>query len=63
MQRNIDALGRIVIPKSWRDELHIKELDPVELSKDGRTIMMRKVDSSCIFCGGMDGLITHDTLR
>ncbi|MEF2796018.1 MAG: AbrB/MazE/SpoVT family DNA-binding domain-containing protein [Hydrogeniiclostridium sp.] len=60
MQRSIDALGRIVIPKSWRNELHINTFDPVELTKHGRTIVMRKVDSSCIFCGGTDGLITHD---
>ena len=60
MQRSIDALGRIVIPKSWRNELHLNTFDAVELTKRGETILMRKVDSSCIFCGGTDGLITHD---
>lgn len=60
MHRPIDALGRVVIPKSWRIELHLNTYDTVELIKNGNTILMRKVDSSCIFCGGVDGLITHD---
>ncbi len=60
MHRPIDALGRVVIPKSWRIELHLNTYDTVELIKNGNTILMRKVDSSCIFCGGTEGLIKHD---
>lgn len=43
--RNIDDLGRIVIPKSLRKTKNIKVGDPLELFVDGDNIIYRKFDT------------------
>lgn len=40
--RRVDDLGRIVIPKSVRKELNIKEGEPMELFIDGNDVVFRK---------------------
>ena len=49
--RRVDELGRIVIPKEIRDSQEINIKDPMEIYTDGNTIILRKVEDSCIFCG------------
>lgn len=36
--RRIDDLGRVVIPKEIRREMHIREGDPLEIFTEGKTI-------------------------
>ena len=36
--RNIDTLGRIVIPMEMRNKLKISEKDPIEIHVEGNTI-------------------------
>lgn len=59
MQRHIDGLGRIVIPKELRDELHINLHDDLEIVKRGNELVLSKLNNSCIFCGSTKGLISH----
>ena len=59
MQRHIDGLGRIVIPKELGDELHINLHDDLEIAKRGNELVLSKLNSSCIFCGSTEGLISH----
>ena len=40
--RDVDNLGRIVIPKSMRETMLIKEGDPLELFVDGEFICLKK---------------------
>ena len=40
--RRIDDLGRVVIPKEIRQNLRIKEGDPLELWVDGNTVCFTK---------------------
>lgn len=40
--RKVDDLGRIIIPKSVRKELNIKEGEPMELFIDGNDVVFRK---------------------
>lgn len=40
--RRVDDLGRIIIPKSVRKELNIKEGEPMELLIDGNDVVFRK---------------------
>lgn len=54
--RNIDELGRIVIPKEIRKRLNIAEGDPIEIFVDGTSVILEKYAESCIFCGEKDGL-------
>ena len=49
--RNIDELGRLVVPKEMRTTLDINCNDPVEISLDGDKIILRKYTPNCIFCG------------
>lgn len=59
--RNIDELGRIVIPKEMRKMLGISNNDPVEITCDGNAIAVRKYKEVCILCSS-DGELTeiHD---
>ncbi len=49
--RNVDELGRIVIPKEMRKVMDIANNDPVEIYVDGEKIILTKYHPSCIFCG------------
>jgi transcriptional pleiotropic regulator of transition state genes len=49
--RKVDELGRIVIPIELRRTLDISEKDAVEIYVDGDTIILKKYQPACIFCG------------
>ena len=49
--RNVDPLGRVVIPKEMRKVLGINEGDPLEIAKVNNDIILRKYSKGCIFCG------------
>jgi len=49
--RNVDPLGRVVIPKEMRKVLGINEGDPIEIVKVNNDIVLRKYIKGCIFCG------------
>lgn len=50
--RKIDELGRIVLPIELRRKLNIDVKDALEIyTDDNNTIILRKVENSCIFCG------------
>ena len=58
--RNIDELGRIVVPKEMRKRLDINCGDPVEILIESDRIVITKYSPSCIFCQGTDELTTFD---
>ena len=55
--RKIDELGRVVLPMELRKSLNLKVKDSLDIYVEGDTIMLRKYEPSCIFCGG-EGNIT-----
>ena len=57
--RNIDELGRIVIPKEYRTQLGIANSDPVEMIMEGERVILTKYRSVCHFCGETDSLIDY----
>ena len=59
MQRNLDGLGRISIPKEFRYELHIDSHENLDVTVQEGRIVLSKLNSSCIFCGSTEGLISH----
>lgn len=54
--RNIDSLGRVVIPKEFRKMLNINEHDSVEIICENGAIKIKKHNDSCILCGSKDNL-------
>ncbi len=55
--RNIDELGRLVVPKEMRTTLDINCNDPVEISMEGDRIILKKYAPNCIFCGNNTDLL------
>lgn len=49
--RNIDELGRIVIPKEIRRVMQIASADPVEIYVEEDKIILKKHSPYCSFCG------------
>jgi transcriptional pleiotropic regulator of transition state genes len=54
--RNIDELGRIVIPSEIRKRFGFGVKDPVEISVRGDTILLSRPQTLCVFCGRGEGL-------
>lgn len=50
--RNVDELGRIVIPKEMRKKMDISSNDPVEIFVEDDRIILTKYQCACTFCGG-----------
>ena len=57
MVRKVDELGRIVIPIEIRQNMDIKVKDSLEIFIDNDTIILRKYQPACIFCGNADNVI------
>ncbi len=55
--RKVDELGRVVLPVEMRRTLGIEERDPLEISLEGEVVVLRKVQSTCVFCGGTKDLV------
>lgn len=49
--RRVDELGRIVLPIELRRTLDIAERDPLEIYVDGTSIILKKHECACVFCG------------
>lgn len=49
--RPVDQLGRLVLPMELRRTMDIKEDDRMGIFVDGDTIVLRKYEPACIFCG------------
>ena len=54
--RKIDELGRVVLPIELRRTMNLDVRDPVEIFMDGDSIVLRKYEAACLFCGGTHNL-------
>ncbi len=54
--RKIDELGRIVIPIEIRNKLNINEKDLLEIFIEENSIILKKFEESCVFCGSIEDL-------
>lgn len=53
--RKVDELGRVVLPIELRRTLDIGEKDSLEVFTEGDTIILRKYEPCCVFCGNGKG--------
>ena len=56
--RKVDELGRIVLPIELRRTLDIAEKDSLEIYVDGASIVLKKYQPACIFCGNAKDVVT-----
>ena len=57
--RKVDELGRVVIPIELRRTLGIAEKDALEIYVDGDTIILKKYEPACIFCGDARDVVNY----
>jgi AbrB family transcriptional regulator, transcriptional pleiotropic regulator of transition state genes len=57
--RNIDELGRIVIPIEIRKRFGLSEKDPLEISVKDEMILLSKPRTICVFCGRSSNVEEH----
>lgn len=56
--RKLDELGRIVLPREFRQALDLSEKSEVRIWADAENsqIVIQKEEPTCIFCGNMEDL-------
>lgn len=57
--RELDALGRVVIPMEMRKTMKIDKSTPLEIFVEGENIILRKYEPTCLFCGNATELVTY----
>lgn len=54
--RKVDELGRVVLPIELRNTLTIAPRDAVEIYTEGDSIVLRKYEPACTFCGSSESI-------
>lgn len=57
--RKVDELGRIVLPKELRNTFKIDHKDPIEIFVEGDSIILKKYEPACLFCGNASDVVTY----
>ena len=58
--RKVDELGRVVIPIELRNKFDVKVKDPIEIFVDSNTIVLKKYEPNCVFCGNTKELVSYN---
>ena len=61
--RNLDQLGRLVIPKETRRMFNLNEGEPVEIFTDEDKIIIKKYNPGCQCCGDMKDVKEYKGIR
>ena len=54
--REIDRLGRVVIPMDIRKSLSINAGEVLKISADDEKITLQKAENTCVFCNSADNI-------
>ena len=57
--RQLDSLGRIVLPIELRRNLEIGPKDMLEIFVEEKSVILRKYEPDCLFCGGSRDLTPY----
>ena len=57
--RRIDSVGRFVLPIELRRTLEIADNDSLEIFIEDNTIILKKYQPACIFCGNARDVSTY----
>ena len=55
--REIDRLGRVVVPMDTRKSLSISAGGVLKISADDGKITLQKAEDKCVFCNGTEDLL------
>ncbi|MCL1845864.1 MAG: AbrB/MazE/SpoVT family DNA-binding domain-containing protein [Defluviitaleaceae bacterium] len=58
--RQVDELGRIVLPVEIRKTKNIDKGTPVEFFVDEDSIVLKKYEPACTFTGSLDDLVEYN---
>lgn len=58
VERNIDDLGRLVLPKEMRDKLNFQKNQVVNIKLFENHIQIEKSINNCSFCGNQEDIIS-----
>ena len=61
--RQVDELGRFVLPKEIRKSLDIKTKDSLEIYTDEGRIILKKYLPACTFCGEANNIVLFEDKR
>ncbi len=61
--RQVDELGRFVLPKEIRKSLDINTKDSLEIYTDEGRIILQKYLPACAFCGEADDVLLFEDKR
>ena len=61
--RQVDELGRFVLPKEIRKSLDINTKDSLEIYTDEGRIILQKYLPACTFCGEADNVLLFEDKR
>ncbi len=56
--RQMDSLGRIVLPIELRRTLDIAQKDSLEIFVEGDQIILKKYEPTCVFCGNSRDVVS-----
>ncbi len=59
MVRQLDTLGRIVIPVEFRRTMDLSLKDTLEIFVDGDQIVLKKYHPACVFCNDARDVISY----
>lgn len=59
MVRQLDTLGRIVIPVELRRTMDLSLKDTLEIFVDGDQIVLKKYHPTCVFCNDARDVISY----
>ena len=57
--RPVDMLGRIVLPIELRRKMGIETKDSLEIFVENDSIILRKYQPCCVFCGESRNMISY----
>ena len=57
--RKVDNLGRVALPIEIRKTMSIEPKSPLEIYVDGDSIIFKKYESGCYFCGSFKDNFIH----
>lgn len=68
--RNIDSMGRIVLPVEMRKSLGVNVGDKVNIELESNRIVITSPKNVCVFCGSkyellkhLDGYVCHECVK